>query len=80
MAEIRVYELLLNYDPDTIEGPFALTDTFWIQRSVPVDSGIHSLILTLYYSSNTNTLGDLFQVEADKLEREYFITVEGGVK
>ncbi|MEN8156239.1 MAG: hypothetical protein ABFS10_04760 [Bacteroidota bacterium] len=80
LEETRVYELLLNYDPDTIEGPFGLTDTFWIHRSVPVDSGLHSLSLRFYYSSNTNTMADLFRVEADELERAYPITVEGGVK
>ncbi|MCP4313764.1 MAG: hypothetical protein GY790_21125 [Bacteroidetes bacterium] len=68
-----------DYDPDTITGPFVLSDSFWIRRDMPVLPGINSMLFTLYYSSNTNSLADILGVEANIFEEEYIIDM-GGIK
>jgi hypothetical protein len=71
-----VYERTTAYDPDTIEGPYLLADTFWIRGSLPVDPGSNTLYMNFYYSSNTNSLGDIFNIEASVIELEYILKME----
>lgn len=72
-----LYQYATDYDPDTIIGSFVLTDSFWIWSSPATDIGLYSLLFTLYYSSNTNSLGDQLGVEADILNLEFELFVEG---
>ncbi len=44
------------------------------------DTGIYSMLFTLYYSSNTNSLGDKVGIEADILDLDFDLVVEGGNK
>jgi hypothetical protein len=76
LEDLPVYELATAYDPDTVEGPYQLVDTFWIRGSLPVDPGSNTLYMNFYYSSNTNSLGDLFRIEASVIELEYIIKME----
>ncbi|MFH0758851.1 MAG: hypothetical protein V2B15_16300 [Bacteroidota bacterium] len=80
MENYRIYELTPDYDPDTLAGPFVVTDSFWLQGSLPVEPGSKSLFLSFYYSSNTNSLGDILGVEVDILDLEYTVTMEGGTE
>ena len=82
-ASIRsftLYQYATNYDPDTITGPYVLTDSFWIFRDMATDTGIYSMLFTLYFSSNTNSLGDKVGIEADILNLDFDLVVEGGDK
>ncbi len=75
-----LYQYATDYDPDTVIGPYVLTDSFWIWSDPATDTGLYSLLFTLYYSSNTNSLGDQLGVEADILNLEFELFVEGGGK
>jgi len=72
-----IYEFLTDYDPDTLNGPYVLADSFWLDVAVPPDSGIYTLYLDFYYSSNTNSLGDILGVEADVLTLQFMIDFKG---
>jgi hypothetical protein len=52
-------------------------DSFWIPVEVLAQTGLSSLIFTLYYSSNTNSLADKMQVEAAILSLDFDLMVEG---
>jgi hypothetical protein len=80
MENYRVYGLTPVYDPDTLVGPFVVTDSFWLQGTLPVEPGAKSLFLSFYYSSNTNSLGDILGVEVDILDLEYTVHMEGGTE
>ncbi len=80
MENYWMYDLTPDYDPDTLTEPFVVVDSFWLQASLPVDAGSHTLIISFYYSSNTNSLGDVLGVEADILDLEYSIRMEGGTQ
>lgn len=77
---ITFYQYYTEYDPDTINGPYVLTDSFWIWSNPANDSGLYTLIFSAYYSSNTNSLGDKLGLEADLLNLEFDLFVEGGGK
>ena len=77
IGNTTLYQYATDYDPDTIIGSFVLTDSFWIWSSPATDIGLYSLLFTLYYSSNTNSLGDQLGVEADILNLEFELFVEG---
>jgi hypothetical protein len=80
IEDLPVYERATDYDPDTLEAPFMLADSFWIQGYLPLDPGANSVFIVFYYSANTNSLGDIYGIESNLLEREYVVTVEGGGK
>ena len=75
-----LYQYATDYDPDTIIGSFVLTDSFWIWNNPATGPGLYTLLFTLYYSSNTNSLGDKLDIEADVLNLEFDLLVEGGGK
>jgi hypothetical protein len=77
IGNYSVYEYLTDYDPDTMSGPYVLADSFWLDVAVPPDSGIYTLYLDFFYSSNTNSLGDILGVEADVLTLEFLIDFKG---
>jgi hypothetical protein len=78
ISNFLLYQYRPNYNPDTISGPYFLVDSFWVPEEVAADSGLSSLIFSLYYSSNTNSLGDKVHVEADILNLDFDLMVEGG--
>lgn len=73
-----LYLYYSNYDPDTLTGPYILSDSFWIMQDLQASPRINTLDFSIYYSSNTNSLADVIGVEAHVLELEYTITLEGG--
>ena len=75
-----LYQHATDYDPDTLMGPFVLRDSFWIWSNPATDTALYSLLFTVYYSSNTNSLGDKLGIEADILKLEFDLLVEGGEK
>jgi hypothetical protein len=79
MGNISLYQNDANYDPDTLTESYVLADSFWLSRLIPVPQGENSMFLTLYYSSNTNSLADKVGLEAFTIEEEYIINM-GGVK
>lgn len=75
-----LYQYATNYDPDTVIGPFVLTDSFWIQGDLPLGTGMNTLLFSVYYSSNTNSLADRVRREANILNLEFYMMLEGGNK
>lgn len=75
-----LYQFLPEYDPDTITGGYILADSFWIPEVVIADTGLSSMIFTIYYSSNTNSLADKVNIEADILNLDFDLMVKGGEK
>jgi hypothetical protein len=80
IEDIRIYDRLLEYNPDTVPGIYFLADSFWVRGSLPLDEGTCTLNLNFYFSSNTNSLGDLLGLEYDAYQRPYILTLEGGEK
>lgn len=80
VGPVTLYQHATDYDPDTLMGPFVLRDSFWIWSDPATDTGLYSLLFTVYYSSNTNSLGDELGIEADILKLEFDLLVEGGEK
>ena len=75
-----IYQYAADYDPDTIIGPYVLRDSFWIWSDRATDTALYTLLFTVYYSSNTNSLSDELGYEADILNQEFDLLVEGGGK
>ena len=67
--EARLSEFLI-YLSDTTHGGF------WIHTTMWEEVGVDTLRLNIYYSSNSNSLGDIVGVEADLLKLKYPITFE----
>jgi hypothetical protein len=80
ISNILLYQNLPDYNPDTITGPYILVDSFWIPGEVVAETGLSSLLFSLYYSSNTNSLADKVHVEADILNLDFDLMMEGGAK
>ena len=80
ISSLTLYQYLADYDPDTLTGPYVLTDSFWIRSDLAPDTEIYPLLLTIYYSSNTNSLGDRLGVEADVLNLDFNLLLQGGDK
>ena len=78
IEDIRIYDRETDYDPDTVPGLFVLADSFWVQASLPLDTGDFTLSLYFYFSSNTNSLGDIMGREYDALQQSYTLSMEGG--
>ena len=76
----QVYGLLLDYNPDTLDLPFVVVDSFWVPGALPLDSGVLPLYLVIYHSTNANNLADILGVESDYMELEYEVIKEGGEK
>lgn len=72
-----IYTKYTEYDPDTISGPFVLTDSFWIMQDLDVGPGMSSMLLEIFHSANTNSLADKVGIEASTFELEYDIQLEG---
>jgi hypothetical protein len=75
----RIYELETDYNPDTLSGPYMLADSFWIRSSLPVEPGINTLLLSFYHSANTNSLGDILQLESRVVDLEFEVDMGGGI-
>ena len=80
VEEQSLYIYYADYDPDTLTGPYVISDSFWIMQDLNVGPGISTLTFSIYYSSNTNSLADVFGLEANVLDLEYAITLEGELK
>jgi hypothetical protein len=59
---------ILIYESDLAEG------SFWIQSSLADSSGVDTLLMQFYYSTNTNSLADLAGYDA--LEKKVKIAVD----
>ena len=62
------------YESDTTQG------SFWIYASDSKIPGIDTLRMDIYYSSNTNSLGDILSIEARDLDLSYAIDFKGSIK
>ena len=78
ISNILFYQYQPDYNPDTITGPYSLVDSFWIPGEVAAETGLSSLLFSLYYSSNTNSLADKVNIEAAILNLNFDLIVEGG--
>lgn len=80
ISSLTLYQFALDYNPDTINGPYVVTDSFWIWSDIAADTAIYPLLFSTYYSSNTNSLGDKIGVEAKTLNLNFDLLLEGGNK
>jgi len=80
ISNILLYQYYPEYNPDTLTGPYILVDSFWIPGELVADTGLSSMLFSLYYSSNTNSLADKVHIEAAILDLEFDLMVEGGKK
>ena len=80
IGSLTLYQLATDYDPDTVTGPYITTDSFWIRSDIAPGTNLYSLQFSLYYSSNTNSLADQVGIEADILNLEFDLLLEGGDK
>lgn len=78
VSNITVYQRYTDYDPDTIPGPFVFSDSFWIYSAMAPDTAVYPMLFSTYYSSNTNSLADVLGVEANILDLEFKLLMEGG--
>ena len=63
------------YNSDSIKG------AFWIDTTVVEEPGIDTLSLYLFFSTNSNSLADIVELEYDFFSTDYPINFEqGGVK
>jgi hypothetical protein len=79
LEDILVYDSVTASGSDTIFDYFYLTDTFAIAPEIELDSGVYSLYMNFYYSTNTNSLGDIFGLESAVWDT-VFPVVYGGIK
>ena len=77
VSNLTLYQHYTDYDPDTIVGPFVFTDSFWIYSAMAPDTALYPMLFSVYYSSNTNSLADVLSVEADILNLEFKLLLEG---
>ena len=80
IGNLILYQFATDYDPDTISGPYVLTDSFWIQSNLPLEEDLNTMFFSVFYSSNTNSLADKFRREANILELEFNLMWEGLIK
>lgn len=80
ISSYTLYQFYPEYDPDTLMAPYVLVDSFWIWSDLASDTGVYPMLLEFYYSSNTNSLGDVLGLEADILELNFDLILEGGKK
>ncbi len=77
-GELYLLDVILGnqplYDSDTTQG------SFWIYASDSEIPGIDTLRMNIYYSSNTNSLGDILAVEARDIDLRYAIDFKGSIK
>ena len=77
-GELYILDVTLGnqflYESDTTQG------SFWIYASDSEIPGIDTLRMNIYYSSNTNSLGDILAVEARDLNLNYAIDFKGSIK
>ena len=77
VSNLTLYQHYTDYDPDTIVGPYVFTDSFWIYSAMAPDTALYPMLFSVYYSSNTNSLADMLSVEADILDLEFKLLLEG---
>jgi len=77
LSNYLIYEMTPDYNPDTVIGSFVIRDSFWISVDLPLVFAIHPLDMYFYTSSNTNSLGDYYKVEARTLLKEFQINLGG---
>jgi hypothetical protein len=74
-GELYLLDVILGnqfvYESDTTQG------SFWIYASDSEFPGIDTLKMNIYYSSNTNSLGDILRIEARELGLNYAIEFKG---
>ncbi len=80
ISSLTLYQFIPDYNSDTINGPYVVTDSFWIWSNLAPDTAVYSLLFSTYYSSNTNSLGDKIGLEAKTLNLDFDLLLEGGDK
>ena len=76
--ELVPYDTLANLEADTV--PQVLRDSFYVAKDVDLLAGENILDLFFYTSTNSNTLGDLYNIEADMRTLTYSIFLMEDVK
>jgi hypothetical protein len=71
-------ELWQSRQTDTLYASFIIRDSFEIPPTMQLEQEIHTLYLDFYFSSNSNSLGDIYALEAVLYPVEYDIIVKGG--
>lgn len=77
-GEIYLVEALLSELPvykDTVAA-----GAFWLLAEMWGEVGVDTLRIYVYYSTNTNSLGDIVGVEANVLNMEFPVTYDGVVE
>ncbi len=77
VSNLTLYQHYTDYDPDTIPGPYVFSDSFWIYSAIAPDTALYPMLFSIYYSSNTNSLADVLSVEANILNLEFKLLLEG---
>ena len=72
-----MYDSITASEADTLYESFILLDSFGIPPSISLDPGLYPLYMDFLYSSNTNSLGDIYGYEWETKELEYAIRVQG---
>ena len=58
------------YQSDSLNGEFWIYDNMW------EEAGVDTLAIFIFYSTNTNSLGDIVGVEANRLDLKFPILYE----
>ena len=77
LEDTIVYDSITASEADTLYESFILLDSFGIPPSISLDPGLYPLYMDFLYSSNTNSLGDIYGYEWETKELEYAIRVQG---
>jgi hypothetical protein len=72
-------DTIFSFVRDTLTRNYILEGSFLVPWNLPVLPGAYTLNMEFYFSTNTNSLGDVIRAEADVTERDYEIIFgEGG--
>lgn len=65
-----------SYDPDTSGTWPVAADSFYLEDVFHLDSGLHTLYMDFYHSTNSNSLADMLSLEYEMYTLEYQIILE----
>jgi hypothetical protein len=70
-------DTILEFVKDPIHNSYLLAGSFLVTSRIPLEPGEYPLCFSFYYSSNTNSLGDIYGLEAEVKDLEYTIILGG---
>jgi hypothetical protein len=79
LEDLLVYDSITAGGSDTIFDYFYLADTFMVTPALEMDSGVYSLYMNFYYSTNTNSLADIYGLETVVWDTVYTL-LYGGIQ